>query len=338
MMNTKVLGAAVAVCIMVLGIVEPGQARERRATVTYEVNLNAPPDAKIVRMWVPYPLSDSDQEITNVKISGNYASTSILREGKGENTALFVEWSGPQKERKLVYSFHVKRHDRSLGTLPDEDLPLARVELRNFLEPAPPAGSHARERAEKVVRGKKSILEKARAIYIWTVENLPWDPAAKGAGTGDVEKTLEKKAGRYLDVHAVFVAFCRAAGVPARERMGARLPKAAAGDMTAAPLSWAEFYLPGTGWVPVNPGLVAKLAFDQRPTSDQLKAFREFYFGNADESLIAYGSGRNIVLNPAQSGAPLNAFLYPYAEADGKMLNDDLAGMNLRYRIGFKEE
>jgi len=29
---------------------------------------------------------------------------------------------------------------------------------------------------------------------------------------------------------------------------------------------------------------------------------------------------------------------FPYAEADGKMLDDDLAGLNLRYKISYKEE
>jgi len=41
--------------------------------------------------------------------------------------------------------------------------------------------------------------------------------------------------------------------------------------------------------------------------------------------------------NPPQSGEPLNYFMYPYAEADGKPLNEDLYGFNLGYKITFRE-
>lgn len=331
------IAAACALCAMLVTAL-PGHARERVMTVTMEVNLNAPTDAKLVRMWAPYPLSDADQDITNVKVSGNYTATGIHREPKGENTALYVEWSGPQKDRKLVYAYHVRRQDKVMGVLGAPDLPLARVELRSYLEPVAPAGSRVKETADKVVRGKKTVLEKAKAVYEWIVENMPWDRSARAIGTGDAEAALERRTGRFADLTAVFVALCRAAGVPARERTGVRVPKGPAGDMTLSQIGWAEFSLPGVGWVSVNPGLVARLITDQKLTDDQVRAFKEYYFGNLDENVIAYGSGREIVLNPPQTGKPLSYFVFPYAEADGRMLNDDLAGLNLRYKIGFKEE
>jgi transglutaminase-like putative cysteine protease len=40
---------------------------------------------------------------------------------------------------------------------------------------------------------------------------------------------------------------------------------------------------------------------------------------------------------PPQAGEPLNYFMYPYAEADGKQLNEDLYGINIGYTIRFKE-
>jgi hypothetical protein len=50
-----------------------------------------------------------------------------------------------------------------------------------------------------------------------------------------------------------------------------------------------------------------------------------------------FGTGKNIRLNPAQDGEVLRYFMYPYAEADGKPLNEDLYGFNLGYQIHFKE-
>ena len=63
----------------------------------------------------------------------------------------------------------------------------------------------------------------------------------------------------------------------------------------------------------------------------------EYFFGSVDASRIAYKTGRDIILNPAQKSGELNYFMYPYAEADGKPLNEDLFGFNIGYRISFKE-
>lgn len=37
--------------------------KEREAEITFKIALNAPPDAKEVRLWVPYPVSDKNQII-----------------------------------------------------------------------------------------------------------------------------------------------------------------------------------------------------------------------------------------------------------------------------------
>ena len=56
----------------------------------------------------------------------------------------------------------------------------------------------------------------------------------------------------------MFVALCRAAGVPAREIFGIRMGKKPVVDITKWEHCWAEFYLPGYGWVPVDPADVRK--------------------------------------------------------------------------------
>lgn len=76
---------------------------------------------------------------------------------------------------------------------------------------------------------------------------------------------------------------------------------------------------------------------NQKITLEQAKPLREYYFGAVDESRIAIGTGRDLILTPPQSGEPLNYFMYPYAEADGKPLNEDLYGFNLGYKITFRE-
>jgi transglutaminase-like putative cysteine protease len=164
------------------------------------------------------------------------------------------------------------------------------------------------------------------------------DPNIKGCGFGDVEKLIVSLGGKCGDIHSVFVALARSAGVPAREIFGIRMPKGKGGDMTKAQHCWAEFYMPGYGWVPVDPSDVRKAMLEKK-TKDlkDVKDLVEYFFGAIEENRIAYQTGRDLTLNPQQKDWKLNYFMYPYAEADGKPLNEDLYGFNIGYRISFRE-
>ncbi len=50
----------------------------------------------------------------------------------------------------------------------------------------------------------------------------------------------------------------------------------------------------------------------------EARAGREYFFGSHDANRILFTRGRDIRLDPAQQGDPLNYFVYPYAELDGK--------------------
>ncbi len=315
-------------------------AKERKVTVTIQVNLNAPADAKNVRLWIPYPMSDENQDITDVNINGNYASTGIYRDARFANNMLYAEWKEAGKERVLTYSFNIKRKEQITKDFPKKEMSISENEFSKYLEPTSscPTGGKVKKYADKITKGKKTIRAKARAIYDWIVDNMHRDPNVKGCGFGIVETLLETKGGKCADIHSVFVALARASGVPAREVFGIRIPKGKEGDMTKAQHCWAEFYLPGYGWVVVDPADVRKAILEQKLTLEQAKPFREYYFGAVDESRIAFGTGRDIILNPQQNGKPLNYFMYPYAEADGKPLNEDLFGFNIGYKINFKEQ
>jgi hypothetical protein len=45
---------------------------------------------------------------------------------------------------------------------------------------------------------------------------------------------------------------------------------------------------------------------------------KAYYFGNLTENRVTFTTGRDIQLVPKQDGEPLNFFVYPYVEVDGK--------------------
>lgn len=325
------------ICLLLLPQVS--LAKERRGVVTVQVNLNAPADAQRVDLWIPYPVSDENQEITGVSVSGNYSAMGVTREGKFGNNMLHAEWNAPARERTITYAFHVTRKDMVTKDFPEREETFSRKEFEKFLASTSlgATGGAAKEYADRITRGKKTVLAKATAIYDWTVENMFRDPDVRGCGLGEVDVLLRKMGGKCADIHSVYVTLARSAGIPAREVFGIRLPKGPEGDMTKAQHCWAEFYLPGSGWVVVDPADVRKAILEKKITLEEARTLREYYFGAVDENRIAFGTGRDLKLNPPQRGEPLNYFMYPYAEADGKPLNEDLYGFNLGYTIGFRE-
>ncbi|MBI5846499.1 MAG: transglutaminase domain-containing protein [Nitrospirae bacterium] len=316
-------------------------AKERQGTVTIQMNVNAPADAKNVRVWIPYPMSDRNQDITNVSVSGNYAASAVYSEPKSKSAMLYAEWKEPAKDRTLIYTFTAKRSEVIMKDIPKKELPLSTEEFKTYLDNSWLGASEPKVKAEaaKIIKGKKTTQAKARAIYDWVVDNMRRDPNTKGCGLCDVERLLTEKAGKCADVHSVFTALCRAAGVPAREVWGINLPTAKEGDMTKMQHCWAEVYIPGQGWVVADPALVHKAALTKKMTPEELKKAKErdYYFGSIDENRIQLGRAEHVVLNPPQSGAPLIYFMYPYAEADGKQLGEDLFGFNIGYKISYKE-
>ena len=315
-------------------------AKEKQGTVTVQMNLTAPADAKNVRVWIPYPMSDKNQDITNINFLGNYASAGVYKDPQSKSAILYAEWKDLVQERAVTYTFTAKRREVLNPEFPKKDMPFSKDEFKQYLDNSWLGSTEAKIKAEagKITKGKKTMLAKARAIYDWVVDNMRRDPNAKACGLCEVERLLSERMGKCADVHTVFVALCRAAGIPARDIWGIRMPKTAGGDMTKMQHCWAEFYLAGHGWVPVDAADVHKIIFDKKLSPEEAKRLKErdYFFGNIEENRIQLGYAHGI-LNPPQSGKPLVYFMYPYAEADGKPVGEDIVGYNFGYTITFKE-
>ena len=94
-------------------------------------------------------------------------------------------------------------------------------------------------------------------------------------------------------------------------------------DITTYQHCWAEFFLPGYGWVPVDPADVRKaMLVEKLELKDpKTKEYREYFWGGMDPYRVVLAVGRDVALNPPQAGPALNTFGYPYAEVGGQMVD-----------------
>lgn len=315
-----------------------GETKERKAEVTFKISVKVPSGAQDVGLWLPYPVSDENQTIEDVRIEGNFSQNGIYREKKFGNLALYSRWEKPNEEARITFSFKVIRKEVIKKDFPKRESTIP-TEVKVFLAPNSlgPMDGKVKEIAHNATKGKKTRLLRARALYDYLIDNFARDPAIKGCGPGNVLSLLETKKGKCVDLHSVYVCLAKSAGVPAREIMGIRIPKGTEGNMTGAYHCWAEVYIPEYGWIPIDPSDVRKIILDKKIEKlEEAKEYREYYFGAVDENRIRFGTGRDLTLSPEQKAGSLNYFMYPYVEVDGKTL-DWLAQEDLKYEVTFKE-
>jgi transglutaminase-like putative cysteine protease len=209
-------------------------AAQRSGTVTLDVDLSAQPQGKEARLWVPYPLSDANQQIADLKVSGDYAASGVYADRVNGTPILYAEWPRDAASRKLTLSFRVERKEIAQRSLPATEPAWNAGDYAEYLRPTSlgPIDGEVKKLADSIVKGKTTNLDKARAIYDWTVGNMYRDPSTKGCGTGDVCQLLKKPGGKCTDISSVFIALCRAVGVPAREVFSIRLGKKAEEDIS----------------------------------------------------------------------------------------------------------
>lgn len=64
-----------------------------------------------VELWIPYPLSDDDQLITDIKIKGDYTESAVYSDQQHSTPMLYARWEKNAESRKLAFSFHAVRNE-----------------------------------------------------------------------------------------------------------------------------------------------------------------------------------------------------------------------------------
>lgn len=316
-----------AAMIAVALLTAPAYAVGKDGVVTITLNPTVSKDSKTVDVWLPYPLSNEAQDISNVSVTGNFANSAVYRDSDSGAVFLHATWPSVQEEPELKFRFHVDMESRKVGQIKESAMPIPAPIREKYLESTLQVPAEMfKEKAAEIVAGKTTILEKARAIYDWTVDNTVRDPNVKGCGLANPGRTLYEcnGGGKCADISAVFVTFARAAGVPARDVYGLRLGTPKNGDITSGFHCWAEFYLPGTGWVPVDPADVRKmmLVHDLKLGDKAAKEWREFFWGGDDLFRITLNKdSRGVKLGSGERSGTVNYFMYPFAQVDGRALN-----------------
>jgi transglutaminase-like putative cysteine protease len=267
-----------------------------------------------VRVWIPLAHSDTYQTVNVTAKSGDLPLKQVAQPEYG-NDVLYAETpkaDRPEYKFSVDYDVVRKEHIVLVNGKPVRDAaaPKApRLDLTRFLGPdrlVPVTGLPA-QLAEQETKGATTPLEKAKDIYEYVFRTMKYDKTGTGWGHGDTLWACDSKHGNCTDFHSVFIGMMRADDIPARFDIGFPVPDNEDRGNIAGYHCWAEFFARNIGWIPVD----ISDAWNSKEKKDYL-------FGSVDANRIQFSTGRDITLSPHQDGPPLNYFVYPYVEIDGK--------------------
>lgn len=281
-----------------------------------------------VRVWIPLASSDRNQEVVVKKISSP-VPTRITRDTEYGNRTLYAEVVHSRESNALFsLEYEVTRREYSKGGYDElmqynNDSMTTTPSLARFLKPdlLVPVGGKLRTLADEHTQGKRGPVEKAYALYDYVFRTLRYDKSGAGWGRGDALWACDAKHGNCTDFHSLFIAMMRAEKIPARFEIGFPLPEGSTEGEIPGYHCWAEFYLAGAGWVPVDISEAWK-----NPSR------HDYFFGTLDANRVKLTVGRDLALTPRQDGPLLNYFVYPYVEVDGKPYQD------LERKFSFRED
>ncbi|GAP33734.1 transglutaminase domain-containing protein [Piscinibacter sakaiensis] len=331
---------------------EPGAWRRFEVTTT----LNVADAQGGARVWVPLPDVDTGYQRTLGHDYTSNGSARLVADPASGVRMLYAEFPAGVAAPTVTVTSRIETRNRATDWTqrgaPAEDPAV----LRAYLAPSElkPLDGIVRKTALEATKGAgSSDVEKARAIYRWVVVNAHREPKTRGCGTGDVKGMLESGnlGGKCADLNAIFVALCRASGIPARDVYGVRVAPSAFGyrELGANPANLkgaqhcrAEAYLRGHGWVAMDPADVLKVM--RQETSDWIKdaahplvaPVNRGLFGGWEGNWMAYNTAEDVRLPGSAGKGTLGFLMYPNGEnASGRF--DELAPDAFRYVISARE-
>lgn len=288
-------------------------SRTLRFTYTFTLK-DIPPGAKRVRVWAPVAQSDQHQTVRVIAVKAP-VKTQITRDAEYGNRMMYAELQGSAADAaQFTIKYEVTRREYSRGDYAqlerkDHQPGVVPASMMRLVQPDTliPTNGKIKTLAVEVTGSQTGTIAKAKAAYDYFFTTMRYDKSGSGWGRGDAVWACDSKHGNCTDFHSPFIGVLRADGIPARFDIGFPLPENKDKGDIAGYHCWAEFYSAKAGWIPVDISEAWKA-----------KQKEDYFFGSVDANRVQFSTGRDITLSPKQNGAPLNYFVYPYVEVDGR--------------------
>lgn len=278
------------------------------------------PAYQTVKCWLPYPVySPAQPYIKLLAVQPPTAKTPPLTESNVG--ILYAEFKNqPPQATVLEFQYQVQTREVLKNIDPawvgEYDVNSSLFQEYTRSEPHLEISDPIKDTARQIVGQETNPALKAQLIYKWIINNIRLQEVSYPLvlASSASHMALEQQAGDSTLMAFLFTTLCRSQGIPARVVGGYRLIPGA-----EAPHTWAEFYLPHYGWVPVDPGTAKFLCLSPELTAAQKNRVIDYYFGHLDPyRLLINQNAPAALIPPRLSERTLSLILQqPEVEAGG---------------------
>jgi len=253
-------------------------------TISYSVDVRILEASRpnTLYLWIPKPISSpSQRNVTLVSRSTepfveNYKGVSLF---KLDNLL-----AGSNQTVNLSFNVDVYAQETSVRPLSirQEETPIlaAYTQSSNLILSD---DAEVRAMVNTIVGREQNPYAKARQIYNWIIGNMQITQNLDSPVTG-IAAALERKEADPYNAALLFTAMARTAKIPCIPVAGVLVNRSG----QTIRHYWAEFWIDGFGWLPVDPAMGAGAV----PASYISKQdFANYYFGNLDSQRIAFSRG-----------------------------------------------
>lgn len=271
--------------------------------------------ANVINLWSPLAMPHSFQIPRNLNVAGNYTTYAI--DNANNTPLLHAIWNNhDSKTKDLQISFDITTHFTKNS-----------IAMSNFSYPQVSdryirTDGEIGRIAHLVTNHSDSDLQKAYNIFTWIAHNITSDEGRNIQGIRSIKQKNGEVIMRGEDISAtsVFVAMCRAVGIPAVESFGLKLDS---GRYETKQLHKPELYTRSIikikdTWIP-NDVILAINLLNQKSPIDSKTAIQTS-FNEWDNNWILFNFTRDIRLKD-NSQTLLSTMQNVYGEIDGTKLS-----------------
>lgn len=229
--------------------------KKSKVTYTYTINNFGPGNVNSIDVHFAIPANRANQ-IINGPITYSPKYTDIVTDQWGQKTTRFhfeKMKSGESKEIQMVSNittydvryFIYPNKVGALSTIPDsiKKLFLANNEKYQYDD------TIITNALKKAIGTENNPYWIARNIYNYIHKHMYYEMVG---GWNTAPTVLSRGNGSCSEYSFLYISMCRAAGIPARY-VGAVVERGEEASMDNVFHRWVEVYLPGYGWIPVDP-------------------------------------------------------------------------------------
>jgi len=244
-------------------------------------------------IWMPQPAISASQR--NVRLLSRSAEP-FVENYRGTSLFNFIDLlPGASREISLSYVADVYAVETNIRTQTAVRLnspsPVGNLyTLADTLVPS--EDPRIKAKAEEIAGRERLPYPRALRIYDWLVSSGGIQDISLSGGA--LEALDELRADSYRSA-MLFCALARSSGIPALPVAGVLVNR----QRNTFRHYWAEFWLDGFGWIPVDPALGAGAA---PPDFNLREDHRKYYFGNLDNQRISFSRGERPLSQMAPRG------------------------------------